>query len=268
MSIPKVIHYCWFGKNPLPDKVKEMILTWRKMCPTYEIIQWNESNYDYTKNQYMANAYQEKKWAFVADYARLDIIYHYGGFYLDTDVELVKPLDSLLDLHAFMALERQNANINTGLGFGAEKHNIHIKKLLELYETLSFYKPNGELNLTPCTKYTTDYFQSACGFAVENRNQQMDDIQMLSWEYFCPIDYKTGKMDVTECTIGIHWYDASWFPKHDKIIHEKEKKIRCTFPKPIAKVVCFVYRNGYRLVQYTTDGVLLEKVKRKILEKR
>lgn len=263
MTIPKVIHYCWFGGKPLPDKVKTMVASWHKMCPDYKIIQWNESNYDYNKNQYMKDAYKEKKWAFVADYARLDIVYNYGGIYLDTDVELIKSLDKLLNSHAFFALEKQNTNISTGLGFGAEKGNIHIKHLLAIYESISFYNKNGELNLTPCTTYTTEYFKSI-GYICENRNQLIDNIQIYSWEYFCPIDFKTGKIEVTEKTIGIHWYDASWLSDSDKRINEIEKKIRTQMPSKIAVIMCFIYRKSYRLQEYIKKGILLNKIRNKI----
>ena len=94
--IPKVIHYCWFGGNPLPDEAKRCIDSWKKYCPDYKIIEWNESNYDVNSNEYMKAAYNEKKWAFVSDYARVDVVYRYGGIYMDTDVELIKPLDKFL----------------------------------------------------------------------------------------------------------------------------------------------------------------------------
>ena len=100
--IPKIIHYCWFGGAELPEKDRKCIESWKKFCPDYQIIEWNENNYDVTKNTYMYQAYQAKKWGFVPDYARLDIIYQHGGIYLDTDVELVKNLDSLLENDAFM----------------------------------------------------------------------------------------------------------------------------------------------------------------------
>ena len=127
--IPKIIHYCWFGNGPIPEKDKKCINSWKKYCSDYKIIQWNEKNYDITKNKYMNQAYQQKKWGFVPDYARLDIIYTYGGIYLDTDVEIIKSFDSLLSNRGFAGFERPDY-VNLGLGFGAEAENIIIKKML------------------------------------------------------------------------------------------------------------------------------------------
>ena len=126
--IPKKIHYCWFGNNPLPEKDRKCIESWKKYCPNYEIIRHDENNYDISKNKYMKQAYESKKWGFVPDYARLDIIYNEGGIYLDTDVELTKNLDELLKYDAYMGFE-DDIHVSPGLGFGAIKHHEGIKKL-------------------------------------------------------------------------------------------------------------------------------------------
>ena len=127
--IPKKIHYCWIGGNPLPELAIKCIESWKKYCPDYEIIEWNEKNYDFRKNQFMREAYDEKKWGFVPDYARLDIIYEHGGIYLDTDVEIIKPLDSLLKEQGFAGME-QPGIVALGLGFGAEPKLPLIKELM------------------------------------------------------------------------------------------------------------------------------------------
>lgn len=118
--IPKKIHYCWFGRNPLPELAVRCIESWKKYCPDYEIIEWNEDNYDINKISYVKEAYQARKWAFVTDYVRLDVVNQYGGIYLDTDVELLKSLDPLLKYKSFFGME-EGKFIATGLGFGAEK---------------------------------------------------------------------------------------------------------------------------------------------------
>lgn len=266
MSIPKKISYCWFGGKPLPDIALKCIESWKIMCPGYEIIRWDENNYDVEKIPYIRDAYKEKKWAFVADYARLDIIYNEGGIYLDTDVELLKSLDCLLDKSAFMGIEKAGLLINTGLGFGALAGNKMIKQIMNLYEQASFYNLDGSLNLKACTVYVTDYFK-LFGYRKEDIKQCINNITIYPSKYFCPIDFDSGVCNITDDTIGIHWYDASWFPKSDKKIHDVEIKIKKNFPETIAKILCKVYRNSYRFCEYTAEGRLIEKIKKKVENK-
>lgn len=267
MSIPKVISYCWFGGNPLPENVKKCIESWKKYCPDYEIIEWNDNNYDVTKIPYIKAAYKEKKWAFVSDYARLDIINMYGGIYLDTDVELVKPLDGLLEYESFWSIEKGSIVINTGLGFGAKAGDINIKKMLKVYQNTSFYNKDGSLNTTPCTAYTTKYFEKY-GYQKIDKIQNIHNAIILPSDYFCPMNFYDGSMTITDNTVGIHWYDMSWFGKSDKKIHEVENLIKKKFPSIIANVICRVYRNFYRLIEYSRKGILFEKIKEKRNKKK
>ena len=140
--IPKKIHYCWFSGNKMPKEFEAYIASWKKNCPDYEIIRWDETNYDVSRNTYMKDAYKEKRWGFVPDYARFDIIYQEGGIYLDTDVELLKSLDPLLDNPCFLGFEDKN-HINPGLGFGAERGNPVIKALCDMYKQIDFYNKDG-----------------------------------------------------------------------------------------------------------------------------
>ena len=128
MAIPKKIHYCWFGGNPKPELALKCLKSWRKYCPDYEIIEWNESNFDINANQYCRDAYKEKKWAFVTDYARLAILHEHGGVYFDTDVELIRPIDKLLEHPAFMGIERahDSCKVASGLALGCEKGTFQI----------------------------------------------------------------------------------------------------------------------------------------------
>lgn len=145
--IPKIIHYCWFGRNPKPELVQRCIASWKKYCPDYEIIEWNESNYDISKSAFMLEAYNCKKWAFVSDYARFDIINEQGGVYFDTDVELTAPIDELLVNDAFFAFETAR-NIASGLGFGATKGHVSIIACLEPYLNRHFLV-HGKMDQTP-----------------------------------------------------------------------------------------------------------------------
>lgn len=262
MSIPKRISYCWFGQSPLPNKVKQYIDSWQRMCPDYEIIQWNESNYDVNKIPFIRDAYKEKKWAFVADYARLDIIYQTGGIYLDTDVELLKSLDPLMEEKIFLAIEKSGLWINTGLGFGAEKGNVTIKNLCKIYEKASFYHDDGSLNLKQCTLYATEYFEQN-GFVREDRYQKVGEVAIFPSEYFCPMNFDDGSLFITQNTIGIHWYDASWFSESDRKIYKVERLIRQKLPLLFANPTCKLYRNIYRLGEYTKKRILLKKLKEK-----
>ena len=265
MEIPKLIHYCWFGKNPLPTKVQMCIQSWKKYCPDYKIILWNEENYDINKNKYIKDAYVAKKWAFVSDYVRLDVVYQYGGIYLDTDVELIRSCDELLSTNVFLAIEKQNLNINSGLGFGAVKGDNSIKALRDMYNDLSFLLSDGSYNLVACPEYITSFFKQK-GYIKKDRTQKIGDVLILSSEYFCPIDYNTGIKNITANTIGIHWYDASWFEKSDKKIHEVEMLIRRKIPGKSGKILCFLYRKIYRLFEYTKSGTLFKKIREQIGE--
>ena len=212
--IPKIIHYCWFGEKPIPEKDKKCIESWRKFCPDYKIIEWNESNYNIKKNKYMYEAYKEKKWGFVPDYARLDIIYNNGGIYLDTDVELIKNIDLLLDNKAFFGFE-SNEYVNLGQGFGGEKNNELIRNLRDMYNSLSFYKDDGTYNMLPSPSYSSHGLEQF-GFVMNGKLQSNDKCTIFPSDYFCPKNYYTGKLKISSNTYSIHWFNASWQTPHQK----------------------------------------------------
>lgn len=202
--IPPVINYCWFGKNPIPQEYLYYIDSWKKMCPDYEIVRWDESNYDVNKHPYMAQAYKEKKWAFVSDYARLDIVYHFGGIYLDTDVELIKNLDELRRFNAYVGFESETF-VNTGLGFGAVKRNKLIGKLMHGYD-----------EVVPGNYITCPQLQSMemdkIGLVRNDTFQYLDygDVAVLPSEFLCPLEYRFRQEKMTENTFSIHHYSGSW----------------------------------------------------------
>nr|AZY91881.1 glycosyltransferase [Lactococcus lactis] len=207
--IPKIIHYCWFGGGELPELDRKCIESWKKYCPDYEIIEWNEKNYDVTQNRYMHEAYKAHKLGFVPDYARFDIVYQNGGIYMDTDVELVKPLDELLALSGYMGLENGNW-VNGGMGFGAEKGNEVMKLLRDMYDDKTFYNTDGTMNLTPSPYYITDLLVSL-GLKRENTEQAVKGITIFPTDVLSPKDYETGKIKCTNRTFSIHHYNGSWF---------------------------------------------------------
>lgn len=207
-TIPKIIHYFWTGGNPMPEKYLQCIESWKKYCPDYEIREWNENNYDISKNKYMLGAYENKKWGFVPDYARLDIVYNHGGIYLDTDVEIVKPLDELLDLDAFIGFESRYY-VNAGSGFGAKKHNPVIKKMMDIYEDASFVNPDGSLNMIASPSYQTEVLESL-GLKRNGQYQKLAGIDVFPANYFSPKSFYTGINWRDDETFSVHHYDATW----------------------------------------------------------
>lgn len=221
--IPKVIHYCWFGGGEIPEKDKKCIESWHKFCPDYEIKLWDESNYDVKKNQYMYEAHQSKKWSFVSDVARLDIIYHYGGIYLDTDVELVRSLDDLLENEAYMGREK-STYIASGLGFGAVPHHDGIKRILDIYDNLVFIKEDGTFNVTPCPLMTTQFLLQY-GAKLEDIEQSVLGIRIYPSEVLCPLNYGTGELQLTDRSYSIHRYSMSWVDPFFKKWKLREQKL-------------------------------------------
>ena len=220
--IPKKIHYCWFGGNPKPALAEKCIKSWKKYCPEYEIIEWNEDNYDHLKNDFMREAYEVKKWGFVPAYARLDIIYKYGGIYLDTDVEIVKPVDPLLEYRGFMGFESDNY-LALGLGFGAEAGNEIIKALRDSYENRHFVNPDGSLNIIPSPQCDSAVLERM-GVKRNGKLQEKDGFVFLPAEYLNPISLDTGKKRITGKTYSVHWYAGSWIPPEEKKENIKKQK--------------------------------------------
>ncbi len=237
--IPRTIHYCWFGANPKPESVIFCINSWKKHCPEYEIIEWNDSNYDYTKCDYTRQAYEAEKWSFVSDFARLDIIYKNGGIYLDTDVEVIKPLDSLLENRAFMGFEKsieKKHYVASGLGFGAEKGNELLKEMMEDYYRTSFYKQDGRMNLLPCPNYNT-----AClmrhGLINEDRDQFLDGMTIYASDVLCPQMYCDSELLLTKRTVSIHHYDATWLDGDGRRNYKRKIRLNRIFGIQLGTII-------------------------------
>lgn len=211
--IPKIIHYCWFGNGEMPEKDKKNIEGWKKLNPDYKIIRWDEHNYDVNKNVYMKECYSVPKWGFVPDYARTDIIYQYGGFYFDTDVELLKPLDDFLHESCIMGFEKADS-VNHGHGFAAEKGNPIIKELLDYYTDLHFINSDGSLNMTASPVYITQLLVKH-GLKLNGKEQIVDGVHVYPVDFFCPKDYLTGEVNITPNSIGIHHFNLSWMNEED-----------------------------------------------------
>ena len=231
--IPKKIHYCWFGKNPLPEIAKKCIATWKKFCPDYEIIEWNEKNFDINSNAYVREAYENKKWAFVSDYVRLYALYNYGGIYMDTDVQVLKPLDFFLNEQAFSGFEAYD-RVPTGI-MGAEKNHPFFRMLLDYYTDRRFVLNDGKFDYTTNVEVITRYCTER-GLLLNNTKQAVEGFTLYPFDYFCPKDYDTKEIRLTENSYTIHHFDGSWMPKSQKI---KEKIQKLIGKKMTNKVVEF-----------------------------
>lgn len=206
--IPKVIHYCWFGKGELPPLAKKCLDSWRKYCSEYEIKMWNEDNFDLDAYPYVREAYDKRKFAFVTDVVRLHALYYEGGIYMDTDVEVLKPLDSFLLHHAFSGFEDEQF-VPTGI-MASEKGGKWAKDNLAYYEGRHFLKEDGSMDLTTNVTTITNYMLPL-GLKQNNTFQDFPDlITFYPKDYFCPKSYVDGKIYMTDNTYTIHHFAGSW----------------------------------------------------------
>ena len=215
MSIKKVIHYCWFGGKPLPKSAEKCIASWKKYLPEYEIVRWDERNFDVNMIPYSKEAYAAGKYAFVSDFARFWILYNYGGVYFDTDVEVIRPVDDILAKGDFLGVESNQdgvITVNPGLGFAATQGSAMMGELIDLYRTFHFLNTDGTPNLKNIVEITTEYL-SARGLENSDEIQQCCGFTIYPKDYFCPIDYDTRELKITENTRTIHHYAESWVPR-------------------------------------------------------
>ena len=223
--IPKVIHYCWFGGNPLPQLAVRCLESWAEVCPDYEIKRWDESNFDVNCCDYVREAYEARKWAFVSDYARLWIVYREGGIYLDTDVELVSSLNKFLTDCFFFAIEKDEsffgtewALVATGLGFGAEASCPVVKKMLDEYDGLHFRMSDGTYDMIPCPVRNSQALLSY-GYVEENCIQRFEGGVVYPADYFCPEEPSGLETFYSENTVSIHHYSMTWTSERKRQSH-------------------------------------------------
>ena len=235
--IPKIIHYCWFGRNPLSEKAKNCIESWRKFLPDYDIKEWNEDNFDVAIIKYTAEAYRLKKYAFVSDYARFWILYHYGGVYFDVDVELVKPIDDILAKGAFMgceeySLDYSKLNPATGLGIAAPIQHPFYAKILAAYSNKHFVNWCG-VNKETVVGIITNLINTKECVKDENGIAYIHDIYIYPSEYFCPLNFHTGELTITDKTRSIHHYQASWVNRNGSIFMKVKRRLRNIYVRVI-----------------------------------
>lgn len=206
--IPKIIHYCWFGGNPLGEVEKKVMASWEKHCPEYKVMFWNEETFDIQNmGDYVKEAYEEKKWAFVSDVARLYALKEYGGIYMDTDMEVIRSLDHLLELDAFMGFEVETT-ISTGI-IAAKPHHPTIEMLYADYENRHFRQEDGSLDEKTNVIRITEILQEN-GLKLNNEKQEILGITIFPRVYFSPKSYWTQEINDTEETYAIHQFTGSW----------------------------------------------------------
>lgn len=246
--IPKKIHYCWFGRNPLPESAQKCIASWRKYQPDYEIIEWNEDNFDVNCIPYTQEAYEAKKYAFVSDYARFKILYEHGGLYFDTDVEVIHDMDDIIAEGPFMGIEKSYASttdskgwigVNAGLGLAATVKMPFYKEVLDFYSNRSF------LNETSTVVINVTNLLIPKGLVNKDSLQFVDGITIYPSECFCPMDSTTGILEITPKTISIHHYTCSWLDHNSrqyKIYVLKKKLIKLFGAKLVMKLCELIKR--------------------------
>lgn len=267
MSIPKIIHYCWVGGMPKPQSVLYCIESWKRCCPDYEIREWNESNYDFKKNEYMRQAYEAKRWGFVPDYARLDIVYEHGGIYFDTDVEMLRSFDELLEQDGFMGFENTGDGeyfVNCGHGFGAAPHHKVIRTARDLYNTISFLNADGTPNMLASPHFTTQTLREF-GLVQENRDQQLPGMTVYASDVLCPKNFRTGKIKKTQRTVSIHHFAASWVDEKIKVEMAHQQKIRNTFGTALGNKILYAESVFQKYSVAKIPVRVLQKAKAKLI---
>ena len=214
--IPKIIHYCWFGGNPLSKDALKCIASWKRYHPDYEIKEWNESNFDVHMIPFMSEAYSAKKYAYVSDYARLWVLYNYGGVYFDTDVEVLKPFpQEILKLEAFSGFESFSLKLSPGLVFACEPKNPVVEQMVQSYNNDQFEL--GSVDDVKTINVRITEMLMSDGLREVDEQQIVDGITVFPSKIFCPYDSKRRRVNIQPESLTVHYYAASWFPWHRKL---------------------------------------------------
>lgn len=235
MAIPKIIHYCWFGGKEKPDSVKKCIESWKKFLPDYQLIEWNENNFNIEKLEYTKEAYVAEKYAFVSDVARIEALYQHGGIYMDTDVEVLKTFTPLLDARCILGMEEKEYVATSFMAF--EKEHPLVKQFLNLYESISFFYKNGQIITgTNVAKLTNLLIEK--GFVQENYYQELEEgIKIYPKEFFSPYDYINCHYNITENSYCVHHFAVSWMSKKEQVKKRIKKQLsKILGPKKMNKI--------------------------------
>ncbi len=254
MSIPKTIHYCWFGHSPLPPLAMKCIESWRKFMPDYAIKRWDESNFNINMTDYTRAAYAAGKYAFVSDYARFYVLYHEGGLYFDTDVEIIKPLDDIIASGAFMGCENTfysnsptpSISIAPGLCLGAKAGMKFYEEIMAVYELSPFLNPDNTPDSTTVVEITTAMMRKK-GWIADGSRQRIADITIYPPTFFSPKNTRTGEIELSPDTRSIHHFAGSWLSDSDRLTHRLIQQFRL-LPKqlrwPVARLIATLKCDG------------------------
>lgn len=246
--IAKTIHYCWFGEKKLPKMAKRCIKSWKKFFPEYEIKQWDETNFNININDYVKEAYTAKRYAFVSDYARFWILYNFGGVYFDTDVEVIKSMDDIIEKGAFMGFETPISTgvplyVAPGLGMACRKGSPLIKDCMDLYENLHFINPNGEHNLVTIVQLINKLLLDN-GLRASTQIQQIKDFYIYPKDFFNPYNDIDGSYIITENTRSIHYFAASWKTPKERFMDSIKKR----YGDNAASIIHLIYKHTLKRI--------------------
>ena len=249
--IPRIIHFCWFGRGQKPKIVEKCIRSWKENCPNYKIFEWTEDNFDIeSAPQYVRDAYNDGKWAFVSDYVRFVVLVKYGGIYLDTDEELLDSLDSFLNHTAFIGTE-DGFHISAGL-MGCVKGYSLFSDFRDSYSELSFYNPDGAQNMTTVVDMLTEWCKEK-GYQPGNEYQEISGLAVYPSDYFYPLSNADGIMRKTGHSVAIHWFAGSWVPEERKKKKKKRQFKNRLKPKIVAIIGNERFERLKKLLHYEAD---------------
>ena len=246
MSIPRIIHYCWLSNDPVPVRMKRYIAGWKKILPDYEFVKWDLNRFDKDSSVWVREAMEQKKYAFASDYIRIYAVYHYGGIYLDMDVEVLKSFDELLDAPYMYAYESPDKKLIEAGCFGAEKNDPFLKACLSYYKDRHFVRDNGALDTRPLSKVMSYIIQ-----------KKKPGLNIYPWEYFTAKSFETGIETPRVNTYAIHHFAGSWKSKEERRVIRKARRIRKTHPL-IGRYAAFAYEKTYKAISAIKTGGIRE----------
>ena len=246
MSIPRIIHYCWLSDDPVPEKMKRYIADWKKKLPDYEFVKWDLNRFDMDSSDWVKEAVEKKKYAFASDYIRIYAVYHYGGIYLDMDMEVLKPFDELLDKPYMYAYESPDKKLIEAGCFGAEKNDPFLKACLAYYKNRHFVRADGSLDIRPLSKVMSCIIR-----------EKKFSLNVYSWEYFTAKSFATGIETLGGNTYAIHHFAGSWKSKEERRVIKRARRIRKMYPV-IGKYAAFAYEKTYKTISVVKTGGIKE----------